>query len=73
MIISQSKTFVLRRLFHIQVDSNKKLGEWAGLCKLDQEGNARKVVRCSSVVIRDLGKETPAHDVVQEYIKTQKA
>ncbi len=27
----------------LQVDSNMKLGEWAGLCKIDQEGKARKV------------------------------
>jgi hypothetical protein len=27
----------------MQVDSNMKLGEWAGLCKIDQEGKARKV------------------------------
>ena len=46
----------------IKVDSNQKLGEWAGLCKLDAEGKARKVVRCSSVVVRDCGKEGPAHD-----------
>lgn len=57
----------------IKVDSNQKLGEWSGLCKLDAEGKPRKVVRCSSVVVRDWGKETPAHDVVQEYIKSQKA
>jgi small subunit ribosomal protein S12e len=56
----------------IKVDSNQKLGEWAGLCKLDAEGKARKVVRCSSVVVRDWGKETPAKDVVQEYIKSQR-
>ena len=56
----------------IKVDCNRKLGEWAGLCKLDAEGKARKVVRCSSVAVRDWGKETPAHDVVQEYIKSQK-
>merc|ERR1712088_249065 len=31
----------------IKVDSNMKLGEWAGLCKIDQEGKARKVVKCS--------------------------
>merc|ERR1712140_107164 len=48
----------------IKVDNNHKLGEWAGLCKLDSEGNARKVVRCSAVAIRDWGKESPAHDVV---------
>lgn len=36
----------------IKVDDNKKLGEWAGLCKLDKEGNARKVVGCSCVVVK---------------------
>ena len=57
----------------IKVDSNQKLGEWAGLCKLDADGKPRKVVRCSCVVVSDWGKESPAHDVVQEYIKAQKA
>lgn len=36
----------------LKVDNNKKLGEWAGLCKIDKEGKARKVVRCSCVVIK---------------------
>mmetsp|Transcript_5891 Transcript_5891/g.9508 ORF Transcript_5891/g.9508 Transcript_5891/m.9508 type:complete len:149 (-) Transcript_5891:59-505(-) len=57
----------------IKVDDNMKLGEWAGLCKLDAEGKARKVVRCSSVAVADWGKEGQAHDVLQEYIKSQKA
>eukprot|EP00091_Calanus_sinicus_P020209 TRINITY_DN5406_c0_g1_i2.p1 TRINITY_DN5406_c0_g1~~TRINITY_DN5406_c0_g1_i2.p1 ORF type:complete len:139 (-),score=57.17 TRINITY_DN5406_c0_g1_i2:43-459(-) len=56
----------------IKVDSNMKLGEWAGLCKIDQEGKARKVVKCSSCVVRDWGKDGPAHDVVQDYLKSQK-
>merc|ERR1712061_486296 len=51
----------------IKVDSNMKLGEWSGLCKVDREGKARKVVKCSSCVIRDWGKEGPANDVLQEY------
>ena len=56
----------------IKVDSNMKLGEWAGLCKIDREGKARKVVKCSSCVIRDWGKEGPANDVLQEYLKSQR-
>ena len=36
----------------IKVDNNKKLGEWAGLCKYDTSGKARKVVGCSCVVIK---------------------
>jgi len=55
----------------IKVDDNKKLGEWAGLCKIDNEGNARKVVGCSCVVVRDWGKETQAHDVLKEYFKSK--
>lgn len=36
----------------IRVDSNKKLGEWSGLCKIDKEGKPRKVCGCSVVVIK---------------------
>lgn len=36
----------------ITVPENKQLGEWVGLCKLDTEGKARKVVGCSCVVIK---------------------
>merc|ERR1711936_56980 len=56
----------------IKVDDNKKLGEWSGLCKIDNEGNARKVVGCSCVVVRDWGKETQALDVLMEYFKSKK-
>uniref|UniRef100_H2YJS0 40S ribosomal protein S12 n=1 Tax=Ciona savignyi TaxID=51511 RepID=H2YJS0_CIOSA len=41
----------------IKVNDNKKLGEWSGLCKIEQEGKRRKVVVCSCVVVRDWGKE----------------
>ena len=35
-----------------EVEDNKKLGEWAGLCKIDKDGKARKVVGCSCVVVK---------------------
>ena len=56
----------------MKVDDSKKLGEWVGLCKIDKEGQPRKVVGCSVVVIKDYGKESPAHDVLQDYLKANK-
>ncbi|KAF5275097.1 hypothetical protein FQA39_LY07034 [Lamprigera yunnana] len=56
----------------IKVDNNKKLGEWAGLCKIDNTGKARKVVGCSCVVIREYGEESQARDVLQDYLKNVK-
>ena len=43
-----------------------QLGKYAGLCKLDAEGNERKVVR-------DWGKEGPALDFLKDRIKQQRA
>ncbi|XP_019756176.2 40S ribosomal protein S12 [Dendroctonus ponderosae] len=56
----------------IKVDNNKKLGEWSGLCKIDSTGKARKVVGSSCVVIKDFGEESPALDVLKEYLKNNK-
>merc|ERR1719444_668916 len=44
----------------IKVSDAKKLGEWAGLCKIDREGNARKVVGASVVVVKDYGEDSDA-------------
>lgn len=44
----------------LMVEERESLGEWAGLCKIDKEGNARNVVACSCVAIREFGEETPA-------------
>ncbi|KAI3870543.1 hypothetical protein MKX03_022736 [Papaver bracteatum] len=54
----------------ITVPSAKTLGEWAGLCKIDSEGKARKVVGCSMVVVKDYGEETEGLNIVQEYVKS---
>ncbi|OWK11775.1 hypothetical protein Celaphus_00002861 [Cervus elaphus hippelaphus] len=50
----------------IKVDDNKKLGEWAGLYKIDREGKPHKVVGCSCVVVKEYGKESQAKDVIKE-------
>lgn len=55
----------------IKVSDGKKLGEWAGLCKIDREGNPRKVVGASVVVVRDFGEDSAAVSVLMEYFRTR--
>ncbi|KAI0000074.1 hypothetical protein BJV77DRAFT_1058327 [Russula vinacea] len=45
----------------IKVGDAKVLGKWAGLCKIDRDGNARKIVGCSCV----------ARHVLDEYFKAR--
>jgi len=44
----------------VLVADKKELGEMAGLCKIDKDGNARKVVKASSVVVSNFGDENSA-------------
>jgi small subunit ribosomal protein S12e len=55
----------------IKVSDGKKLGEWAGLCKIDREGNPRKVVGASVVVVKDFGEDSAAVSVLMEYFRTR--
>jgi len=41
-----------------EVPDNKKLGEWAGLCKIDSEGQPKKVVGASCVAVFDEGADS---------------
>ncbi|XP_023007085.1 40S ribosomal protein S12-like [Cucurbita maxima] len=52
------------------VPSAKTLGEWAGLCKIDSEGKARKVVGCSCVVVKDFGEDHEALHIVQKHVSS---
>ncbi|KAJ9064113.1 40S ribosomal protein S12 [Entomophthora muscae] len=54
----------------IKVSDAKKLGEWAGLCKIDREGNPRKVVGASCVVVKELQADTEAYNVLMEYFSS---
>eukprot|EP00013_Stygamoeba_regulata_P002344 CAMPEP_0177629770 /NCGR_PEP_ID=MMETSP0447-20121125/845_1 /TAXON_ID=0 /ORGANISM="Stygamoeba regulata, Strain BSH-02190019" /LENGTH=145 /DNA_ID=CAMNT_0019131113 /DNA_START=142 /DNA_END=579 /DNA_ORIENTATION=- len=56
---------------YLTVPDRKQLGEWAGLCKIDKEGNARKVVACNCVVVKDFGAESEALSFLLELIKTK--
>ena len=49
----------------MKVSDGKQLGEWAGLAKVDKEGNARKVVGCSCVVVTDFGEESDALTILK--------
>jgi len=55
----------------LHVPSNKDLGEWAGLRKLDATGNAHKVVSCSCVVVKNFGEQTPALAWLLDYLKNK--
>jgi small subunit ribosomal protein S12e len=51
------------------VEESKQLGEWVGLCKLDAEGKARKVVGCSCVVVKSWGEESRARTLLVEALE----
>lgn len=38
---------------------------------LDREGNARKVVNCSCVVVRDWGEESQERSILLNYFQTE--
>jgi small subunit ribosomal protein S12e len=64
-LCAETKTPVL------SVDNKKKLGEWAGLCKLDEDGQARKVVKCSCVVVTKAKQGSRALNTLEEHFKSQ--
>lgn len=53
----------------VRVPEKKQLGEWAGLCKIDEEGNATKVVGSSCAVVKDFGESSPGYEFLIEYLK----
>lgn len=48
----------------IKVSDAKELGEWAGLCQLDRDGEARKVVGASCVVVTKFGADTEERSIL---------
>jgi len=52
----------------VDVPDNKQLGEWAGLCKIDNDGLPRKVVGASCVAVTDFGEEGQAYDYMMKHL-----
>merc|ERR1712190_149519 len=52
----------------IDVADNKTLGEWAGLCKIDSDGNAKKVVGASCVCVTEFGEEGRAFEYMMKHL-----
>lgn len=55
----------------IMADHGTEIGEWVGLAKLNADGTVKKAVRCSVAVVTDYGEDSPALDVVLNYVKSQ--
>ncbi|KAG7535951.1 hypothetical protein FFLO_03549 [Filobasidium floriforme] len=55
----------------IKVSDAKVLGQWSGLAKIDREGNPRKIVGCSCVVVKDYGQESEGLNVLLDYFKSR--
>lgn len=52
-----------------KVNGTNDLGCFLG--QLDREGNARKVVNCSCVVVRDWGEESQERSILLNYFQTE--
>ena len=46
-----------RQITLVRVLEGRTLGQWAGLCKVDREGQPCKVRRCSACVVKGVGKD----------------
>ncbi|KAJ2726567.1 40S ribosomal protein S12 [Coemansia sp. Benny D115] len=55
----------------IKVPDAKELGRMAGLCKIDREGEARKIRGSSVVVVRKWGEESVARTTLLEHFESQ--
>ena len=52
---------------------NKRSGAWLIRVtgQIDREGNPRKVVNCSCVVVRDWGEESQERSILLNYFQTE--
>jgi small subunit ribosomal protein S12e len=56
----------------IEVDSRVDLGQWAGLCKYDVDGNARGACKCSCVVVTKIDEAWESYRHLSNHVAAQK-
>ncbi|OSX74480.1 hypothetical protein BU14_0288s0032 [Porphyra umbilicalis] len=56
----------------VRVPEKKQLGEWAGLCKIDAEGVATKVVGCTCAVVKQFGERSAGFEFLLDYLNANK-
>jgi small subunit ribosomal protein S12e len=54
----------------IRVDDNAILGQWVGLCKYDEEGEPKKIVKCSCAVITAWTADTEAQNTIKSHVSS---
>eukprot|EP01067_Filipodium_phascolosomae_P007647 Filipodium_phascolosomae@DN6204_c0_g1_i1.p1 len=57
----------------LKVEGSKMLGEWCGLCKVDMDGNPRKVIGASCACITDFKVDSSYADFLKEEATKQRA
>ena len=59
------------RVFFINTREGRNANKPSRVGVLDREGNARKVVNCSCVVVKDWGEESTERSIILNYFQTE--
>eukprot|EP00918_Siedleckia_nematoides_P037369 GHVU01081013.1.p1 GENE.GHVU01081013.1~~GHVU01081013.1.p1 ORF type:complete len:147 (+),score=44.08 GHVU01081013.1:330-770(+) len=54
----------------LEAPERKKLGQWAGLCRVDEDGKPRKTVAASVVAVTDYGEPNEGLSFLENHLKT---
>lgn len=57
------------KIFLLKVPESSQLGEWAGFCKIDKNGDVRKVVPCSCVAVKEFPDNSAFSRILSEHLK----
>lgn len=57
------------KIYLLKVAESSQLGEWVGFCKIDKNGEVRKVTPCSCVVVREFPDDSVSTRVLLDHLK----